>query len=184
QSEATALLAAQGPRAAEVLRDHAPARVLELGYYRFAEASGFGGSALISRTGDTGEDGFEIYFDPGAAAAVWEGLIVAGRDAGLEPVGLGARDTLRLEVGYMLYGNDIDDTTTPLEAGLAWTVKMNKGEFVGRAALQAQRARRLTRQLAGVSLAGRRVPRHGMAIESGGGAVGAITSGTFSPTLQ
>jgi len=184
ESEATALLAVQGPRAAEVLRDHVPARVLELGYYRFGEASAFGVPALISRTGYTGEDGFEIYFDPGAAAAVWEGLIVAGRDAGLEPVGLGARDTLRLEVGYMLYGSDIDDTTTPLEAGLGWTVKMDKGEFVGRAALAAQKQRGLTRKLAGVSLAGRRVPRHGMAIESGGRAVGTITSGTFSPTLQ
>src|SRR5207245_3148038 len=164
QSEATALLAAQGPRAAEVLRDHAPARVLELGYYRFAEASAFGVPALISRTGYTGEDGFEIYFDPGAAAAVWEGLIVAGRDAGLEPVGLGARDTLRLEVGYMLYGNDIDDTTTPLEAGLAWTVKLAKGDFLGRDVMLKQKAEGLSRRLVGFQLDGRRVPRHGMKV--------------------
>src|SRR5207247_6261377 len=108
ESEQTALLAVQGPRAAEVLGGALPAAVLELGYYRFAEAAIFGAPAILSRTGYTGEDGFELYFDPRHAAAVWEGLLDAGRAAGLEPVGLGARDTLRLEVGYMLYGNDID----------------------------------------------------------------------------
>ena len=183
-SDETALLAIQGPRAPDVLRGHVPDAVLDLGYYRFAEASAFGVPALISRTGYTGEDGFEIYFDPAEAAKVWEGIVAAGSPHGLEPVGLGARDTLRLEVGYMLYGNDIDDTTSPLEAGLGWTVKMRKGDFVGREVLAAQQERGLARRLVGVSLEGRRVPRHGMAIESGGHAVGRVTSGTFSPTLQ
>ena len=183
-SDETALLAVQGPRAPDVLRDHVPGPVLDLGYYRFAEASAFGVPALISRTGYTGEDGFELYFDPVHAPRVWEGIVAAGAPHGLEPVGLGARDTLRLEVAYMLYGNDIDDTTSPLEAGLGWTVKMGKGDFVGRDALASQQERGLSRRLVGLSLEGRRVPRHGMAIESGGRTVGRVTSGTFSPTLQ
>ena len=184
ESERTALLAVQGPRAADVLRGHVPDAVLELGYYRFAEGSAFGVPALVSRTGYTGEDGFELYFDPRHAVTVWEGIVAAGKPVGLEPVGLGARDTLRLEVGYMLYGNDIDDATSPLEAGLGWTVKLGKGEFTGRATLLAQKERGLARKLAGFSLDGRRVPRQGMAIESGGRVVGKVTSGTFSPTLQ
>jgi len=132
ESEVTALLAVQGPRAADVLRGHVPDAVLDLGYYRFAETQAFGVAALVSRTGYTGEDGFELYFEPRHAAAVWEGIVAAGAPLGLEPVGLGARDTLRLEVGYMLYGNDIDDTTSPLEAGLGWTVKLGKPDFIGR----------------------------------------------------
>ncbi len=184
ESERTALLAVQGPRAADVLRGHVPDAVLELGYYRFAESMVFGVPALISRTGYTGEDGFELYFDPRHAAAVWNGLVEAGRPAGLEPVGLGARDTLRLEVGYMLYGNDIDDTTSPLEAGLGWTVKLGKRDFIGRDTFVAQHERGLARKLVGFDLEGRRVPRHDMAIAAGDRVVGRATSGTFSPTLQ
>jgi len=184
RSDATALLAVQGPKAPEVLRGHVPAAALELGYYRFTTGDLFGVPATISRTGYTGEDGFELYFAPEHGARVWEGLAAAGRPHGLEPIGLGARDTLRLEMAYMLYGNDIDDTTTPLEAGLAWTVKLAKPEFSGRDALVRQKAEGLRRRLVGFQLDGRRVPRHGMAIASNGREVGRVTSGTFSPSLE
>lgn len=184
RSDRTALLAVQGPKAAEVLRGHVPDAALDLGYYRFLEGPLFGVPALISRTGYTGEDGFELYFGVEHAAQVWEGLMAAGKPAGLEPVGLGARDTLRLEMAYMLYGNDIDDTTNPLEAGLGWTVKLAKSDFTGKSALVAQKERGLARTLVGFDLDGRRMPRHGMAIEVGGQAVGVVTSGTFSPSLE
>jgi aminomethyltransferase len=184
RSDETALLAVQGPRAAEVLRGHVPEAVLGLGYYRFTEAPIFGVDAVISRTGYTGEDGFEIYFAPADAETVWIGLLETGRVHGLEPVGLGARDTLRLEMGFMLYGNDIDDTTSPLEAGIGWTVKLGKADFVGRDALRKQKEAGLERKLVGFELDGRRVPRHGMAIEAAGSPVGVVTSGTFGPSLH
>jgi len=184
RSEETALLAVQGPRSAEVLGAHVPDAVADLGYYRFAEGRIFGIDAVLSRTGYTGEDGFEIYFHPRHATVVWDGLMKAGKGAGLEPVGLGARDTLRLEMGFMLYGNDIDDDTTPLEAGLGWTVKLKKSDFEGMGALERQKERGLERRLVGFELDGRRAPRHGMTIESGGQVVGRVTSGTHSPSLE
>ncbi len=184
RSDATALLAVQGPRAADVVRGQVPEAALQLGYYRFMEGALFGVPAVISRTGYTGEDGFELYFDPAHATTVWEGLMRAGAPHGLEPVGLGARDTLRLEVGYMLYGNDIDDATSPLEAGLGWTVKLGKGDFTGRDALLRQKEQGLLRKLVGFTLEGRRVPRHSMVIEAEGRPIGTVTSGTFSPSLQ
>jgi aminomethyltransferase len=184
RSDETALLAVQGPRAADVLKGHIPRAALELGYYRFTTGELFGVPATISRTGYTGEDGFELYFHPRHAHAVWTGLIDAGKPHGLELIGLGARDTLRLEMGYMLYGNDIDDTTTPLEAGLGWTVKLAKGDFHGRDVMVKQKAEGLTRRLVGFQLEGRRVPRHAMRIASGGRAVGVVTSGTHSPSLE
>jgi aminomethyltransferase len=167
-----------------VLRGHVPDAVLDLGYYRFAEATLFGASAVISRTGYTGEDGFELYFHPRHAATVWQGLLDAGRPHGLELVGLGARDTLRLEMAYMLYGNDLDDTTTPLEAGLAWTVKLQKPDFNGKPALLEQKERGLPRKLIGLEAEGRRVPRHGMQIQAAGRPVGQVTSGAFAPSLE
>ncbi len=184
RSDQTALLALQGPKAASILGGHVPAAALELGTYRFMEGELFGVPAVISRTGYTGEDGFELYFDPAGADTVWEGLMAAGRPHGLEPVGLGARDTLRLEMGYMLYGNDIDESTTPLEAGLGWTVKLRKGEFHGREALLAQKERGVPRKLVGIALDGRRVPRHGMPVLAAGRATGHVASGTFSPSLE
>ncbi len=183
-SDGTALLAIQGPKAADVLRGHVPDAALELGYYRFMPGPVFGIEATLSRTGYTGEDGFELYFPVEHGAKVWQGIVEAGKAHGLEYIGLGARDTLRLEMGYMLYGNDIDDTTTPLEAGLSWTVKLAKPAFTGRDALVKQKAEGLKRRLVGFQLDGRRVPRHGMAIFSGGRQVGHVTSGTFSPTLE
>jgi aminomethyltransferase len=184
RSDATALLAVQGPKAADVLRGHVPDAALELGYYRFTTGELFGVPATISRTGYTGEDGFELYFAPEHGTRVWQGIVEAGKPFGLDLVGLGARDTLRLEMGYMLYGNDIDDTTTPLEAGLGWTVKLNKAGFAGKDVLVRQKAEGLKRKLVGFQLDGRRVPRHGMAILSGGREVGRVTSGTFSPSLE
>jgi aminomethyltransferase len=184
RSDATALLAVQGPKAADVLRGHVSAAAMDLGYYRFLPGKLFGVPATLSRTGYTGEDGFELYFAPEHAATVWNGVVEAGRPHGLELVGLGARDTLRLEMGYMLYGNDIDDTTTPLEAGLGWTVKFAKGEFHGRDVLVKQKAEGLRRRLVGFQLDGRRVPRHGMRILAEGRPVGAVTSGTFGPSLE
>lgn len=183
-SDDTALLAVQGPRAADVLRGHVPDAVLELGYYRFATGTLFGVPATLSRTGYTGEDGFELYFHPRHALAVWDGLVASGQPHGLELIGLGARDTLRLEMGYMLYGNDIDDTTTPLDAGLGWTVKLAKGDFHGREVMVKQKAEGLKRKLVGFQLEGRRMPRHGMRIASEGRAVGVVTSGTYSPSLE
>jgi aminomethyltransferase len=184
RSDQTALLAVQGPKAAEVLAGHVPAPAMDLGYYRFLEGELFGVPALISRTGYTGEDGFELYFSPGHAGAVWDGLMAAGKASGLELVGLGARDTLRLEMAYMLYGNDIDDHTTPLEAGLGWTVKLTKPAFAGREVLVRQKEQGLARRLVGIEAEGRRVPRHGMAVESGGRPVGTVTSGALGPSLE
>ncbi len=183
-SEETALLAIQGPASEGILRGHVPDAALELGSYRFVRGALFGIEALIARTGYTGEDGFELYFHPRHAETVWTGLLGAGRSAGLEPTGLGARDTLRLEMAYMLYGNDIDETTHPLEAGIGWTVRLAKSDFVGREALVRLKERGLERRLVGFELDGRRVARHGMVVESGGRSVGIVTSGTFSPSLE
>ncbi|MEO5989155.1 MAG: glycine cleavage system aminomethyltransferase GcvT [Candidatus Eisenbacteria bacterium] len=183
-SDRTALLAVQGPKAADILREHVPEAVLELGYYRFTTGLLFGIPATISRTGYTGEDGFELYFAPEHGDRVWEGLIEAGRPHELELIGLGARDTLRLEMGYMLYGNDIDDGTTPLEAGLGWTVKLKKHEFHGKAVLEKQKTDGLKRRLVGIQLDGRRVLRHGMTLTCSDRDVGVVTSGTFSPSLE
>ena len=184
RSDETALLAVQGPRAAEALRGHVPDEALVMASNRFVEGPLFGVPAVIARTGYTGEDGFELYFKGGDATAVWMGVMEAGRPMGIEPVGLGARDTLRLEMAYMLYGNDIDDTTSPLEAGLGWTVKLGKPDFAGREVLARQKDQGVGRKLVGLEAEGRRVPRHGMSVESAGRTVGRVTSGTFSPSLE
>jgi len=184
QSDATALLAIQGPKAPEVLRGHVPEAALEQPSNRFVQGPLFGVPAVIARTGYTGEDGFELYFDAAKGATVWEGLMSAGKPAGLEPIGLGARDTLRLEMAYMLYGNDIDDTTSPVEAGLGWTLKLNRGDFIGRENLVRQKEQGAARKLVGLEAEGRRVPRHDMAVESGGRVVGKVTSGAFGPSLE
>ena len=184
RSDETALLAVQGPKAPDVLRGHVPDETLAMPSNRFVAGPLLGAPALIARTGYTGEDGFELYFSGADAVTVWEGLVAAGKGVGLEPVGLGARDTLRLEMAYMLYGNDIDDTTSPLEAGLGWTVRLAKGDFAGREALVRQKEQGLARKLVGLEAEGRRVPRHGMEVSSGGRPVGRVTSGTFAPSLD
>ena len=183
-SDDVALLALQGPRALEVITaawSSGPASAESLKYYGFAEGGSVAGRPLriLSRTGYTGEDGFELYLDSAHARAVWDDLL--SRD--VKPVGLGARDTLRLEAAMCLYGNDIDDTTTPVEAGLRWTVKPAKGEFVGRGVLVDQMERGTTRRLAGLEILDRGIARHGHEVIVSGQSVGQVTSGTHSPTL-
>jgi aminomethyltransferase len=179
-----AQLALQGPRAAAILSPLASIDLGGLRSFRVAEATVAGVSALVSRTGYTGEDGFELYLAHEHAEAVWSRLLEAGHPRGLLPVGLGARDTLRLEKGLMLYGNDIDETTSPLEAGLGWVVKLDKGEFIGRDALLVQKQRGPRRRLAALRMhEPAPPPRHGYRVTQGGRPVGAITSGTKSPTL-
>jgi aminomethyltransferase len=183
-SDETALLAVQGPRAEGLVGRLADRDISGLAYYRFTRGAVAGVPALISRTGYTGEDGFELYIPAAHAGRLWAALIEAGHPEGLQPIGLGARDTLRLEMKYALYGNDIDETTSPLEAGLGWVVKPAKGEFIGREAIEALRTRGLARRLVGFEMADRAVPRHGYRILAGGAAVGVVTSGSFGPSVE
>ena len=178
-----ALLALQGPRARDILSPLASAGAAALRYYGFLAGEVAGRPALISRTGYTGEDGFELYLAPEDAPEVWDLLLAAGAPHGLVPAGLGARDTLRLEAAMALYGHELDETTTPLEAGLSWVVKLDKGDFLGREALAAQRARGVERRLAGFEVTGRGIARQSCSVLHQGSAVGVVTSGTFSPTL-
>jgi aminomethyltransferase len=182
-SSRTALLALQGPAARDILQPLAGIDVEAVGYYRFVEGEVAGAPATISGTGYTGEDGFELYVDASDAVAVWRTLLDRGATLRLVPVGLGARDSLRLEMGYALYGNDLDEEHTPLEAGLGWVTKLDKGDFVGRAALLAQQSVGVPRRLVGLTVAGRGFPRPGYAILSADGRVGSVTSGTVSPSL-
>jgi len=183
RSEDYALLAVQGPRAARVLRRVVSPDPGDLPYYGFRECRLGDARVLVSRTGYTGEDGFEIYLPPEDAEGVFRALLEAGREDGITPCGLGARDTLRLEAKMALYGNDIDDTVTPWEADLGWIVKMKKGEFAGRPALERQKAGGLARKLAGFSMVDRGIARHGYSVETAAGP-GVVTSGTHSPTLN
>jgi aminomethyltransferase len=185
-SSKTALLAIQGPKAVEVLQKLTENNLSEIKYYHF-ERGTFAGldNVILSATGYTGAGGFELYFDADKAEKVWTAIMEAGRDAGLLPCGLGCRDTLRLEKGFCLYGNDINDETTPLEAGLGWITKLKADDFVGRDHLLAQKEAGLTRRLVGFKLDGRRSPRHGHPILDGDGAViGEVTSGTHAPSLD
>ncbi|MDI6871516.1 MAG: glycine cleavage system aminomethyltransferase GcvT [Bacillota bacterium] len=179
----TALIAVQGPKAADIVAQVADQSLGELYYYRFVEGKADGVPAIIARTGYTGEDGFELYVAAAEAPRLWRRLLAVGEPLGLVPVGLGARDTLRLEMAYPLYGNDLTDETTPLEAGLNWVVKLEKGEFIGREALLKQQAEGVKRKLAGFVVEGG-VARHGYGLKApDGAAAGEVTSGSFSPTL-
>jgi aminomethyltransferase len=183
-SDATALLAVQGGRSQEFLAPLTPAALESLGTYCAVQTEVAGVDALVSRTGYTGEDGFELYVDGALAPGLWNRLLEEGRRFGMIPIGLAARDTLRFEMGYCLYGNDIDDTTTPLEAGLAWTVKLDKGDFLGRGALVAQKAAGIPRRLIGFRPEDERtIPRPGYLLQDGDRPVGKVTSGTFAPSL-
>ncbi len=184
ESEATALLALQGPRAVSVLAALTEVDLGSLDAFEFASGTVAGADAMVSRTGYTGEDGFELYLAAAAAVGVWEALLAAGRDCGIRPIGLAARDTLRLEAGLMLYGNDIDGTVTPLESGLAWTVKLGAADFLGRDALVSQREAGVPRKMIGLELEGRRIGRHDAAVQIEGRRCGTVTSGTWSPTLE
>jgi aminomethyltransferase len=183
RSDDYAQIAVQGPRALGVLQPLTRTPLAEIKYYRFVEGEVEGVPAIIARTGYTGEDGFEVYLAPEKAPALWERLLEVGAAAGIQPCGLGARDTLRFEACMHLYGNDIDDTTTPLEAGLEWIVKLDKGPFLGRDALVRQQAAGVTRRLVGFEMTERGIARHGYPILSGGKLVGDVTSGTHAPTL-
>ncbi|MFT4093329.1 MAG: glycine cleavage system aminomethyltransferase GcvT [Niabella sp.] len=185
-SDKTALLAIQGPQAAAILQPLTSIDILNLKYYTFAKGT-FAGidNVLISATGYTGAGGVEIYFEDkdGAADKIWEAIFAEGTPKGLKPVGLAARDTLRLEMGYCLYGNDLDDTTTPLEAGLGWVTRFTK-DFTAKDILQKQKAEGPQRKLIGFELTDKGIPRHGYEIvDAAGNNIGVVTSGTQSPSL-
>jgi aminomethyltransferase len=182
RSDDYALLAVQGPLSAGLVEKAAGEDPRDLAYYGFRNMRVFGLPALVSRTGYTGEDGFELYLPPEHAERVMRGLLEIGRAEGVLPCGLGARDTLRLEAKMALYGNDIDDTVTPWEADLGWIVKMKKGDFVGRDALVAQKAEGIRRKLVGFEMVDRGIARHGYPAKAPHGE-GVVTSGTHSPTL-
>jgi aminomethyltransferase len=182
RSDHFGLLALQGPKAAEILRPLTATDLDGIRFYHFAEGQVAGRDAIISRTGYTGEDGFELYVAADDAAHVWRALLEAGAPAGLIPAGLGARDSLRLEVGYILYGNDLDETRTPLEAGLGWVVKLDKGEFVGRDRLARQKEEGVRQRLAAFVLREKGFPRHGYEVRVDGEPAGEVTSGVLSPS--
>ncbi|MGB3308325.1 MAG: glycine cleavage system aminomethyltransferase GcvT [Nodosilinea sp.] len=181
ESRDRALISIQGPAAATLLQPHTPHNLDVLGRFAHRDTALLGQLAWIARTGYTGEDGFEIMTDPATALALWQMLTAAG----VAPCGLGARDTLRLEAAMALYGQDIDDTTSPLEAGLSWLVHLDeKGDFIGRSQLEAQKAQGVSRRLVGLAMEGRHIARHGYPVLHQGDRVGTVTSGTLAPTLN
>lgn len=185
-SDDYAQLALQGPLAQEILQPLTPEELSELKYYRFIEGDVAGTAAIIARTGYTGEDGFELYVAPSAAPGLWRAILDSGQPHGVLPAGLGARDTLRFEAGLSLYGNDIDSTTTPLEAGLGWIVKFKKGDYIGRDVLEHQKEEGVERKLIGFEMRERGIARHGYPVllaKDDTEPVGRVTSGTQSPTL-
>jgi aminomethyltransferase len=184
-SDRTSLLAIQGPKAAEALQSLTDIDLASMEYYTFKKGK-FAGidNVLVSATGYTGAGGFEIYFENTNAEHIWNAIFKAGEPFGIKPIGLGARDTLRLEMGFCLYGNDIDDTTSPLEAGLGWVTKFNK-EFTNSVALQHQKQEGIKHKLVGFEMIDRGIPRHDYEIvDADGNNIGRVTSGTQSPSLQ
>lgn len=184
-SDRTSLLAVQGPKAADALQKLTDVDLASMEYYSFKKGK-FAGvdNVVISATGYTGAGGFEIYVENTNAEHVWNEVFKAGEEFGIKPIGLGARDTLRLEMGFCLYGNDIDDTTSPLEAGLGWITKFSK-EFTNSAALQQQKQEGVKRKLIGFKMVERGIPRHDYEIvDAEGNSIGKVTSGTQSPSLQ
>ena len=182
RSDETGLIAIQGPRAPAILQRITDTPLDDIGYYHFAEGHVDGIPAVISRTGYTGEDGFELYIPADRTPQLWRRLLEAGAAEGVAPIGLGARDSLRLEMGYALYGNDLDDRRTPLEAGLGWVTKLDKGDFLGRDALQQLKQRGLRERLVGFVLKERGFPRHGYPVRYQGEEAGEVTSGIVSPS--
>ena len=183
-SAETGLIAVQGPRAEDVVAGLTDRDVRAIGYYRFARGKVAGVTTLVSRTGYTGEDGFELYVPWDDTERVWTAVLEAGKPVDAAPIGLGARDTLRLEMRYALYGNDIDATTNPLEAGLGWVVKPAKGDFLGKAAIERVRADGPRRRLVGIEMADRSIARHGYAVLANGRRVGEVTSGSYGPSVD
>jgi aminomethyltransferase len=185
-SDDVALLAVQGPKSLATVQKLTSIDLSSIPYYHFQKGRLADVDMLISRTGYTGELGFELFMNAKTSDCekVWNEIMDAGREFGVQPVGLGARDTLRLEMGYCLYGNDIDHTTNPLEAGLGWITKLEKGDFIGRAALVQAKSAGLRRKLVGFTVKEKAFPRHGYDIRSNGNKIGHVTSGTFSPSLE
>ncbi|WKK58655.1 glycine cleavage system aminomethyltransferase GcvT [Sphingobacterium sp. BN32] len=184
-SDKTSLFAVQGPKAADALQGLTDIELAPMEYYSFQKGV-FAGveNVLVSATGYTGAGGFEIYVDNEHAEQVWNAIMEAGKQYGIKPIGLGARDTLRLEMGFCLYGNDIDDTTSPLAAGLGWVTKFTK-DFVNSENLKAEKERGLTQKLVGFEMIDRGIPRHDYEIvDAEGNKIGRVTSGTQSPTLK
>jgi aminomethyltransferase len=179
-----ALIAIQGPAAREVLQTLTAADLAGVKYYWFTTGEVANVMATISRTGYTGEDGFEVFVPPSAAERVWDAILNAGKDAGVVPAGLGARDTLRLEAAMRLYGNDMDETTTVLEADLGWIVGWKKESFIGAEVLRRQKADGLARKLAGFEVLERAIARHGYDVYVNGEKAGVVTSGTQTPFLK
>ncbi|MEX8549215.1 MAG: glycine cleavage system aminomethyltransferase GcvT [Mucilaginibacter sp.] len=184
-SDRTSLLAVQGPKAAEALQSLTDVDLASMEYYTFKRSTFAGvNNVIISATGYTGAGGFEIYFDNQHAETIWNAIFKAGEPFGIKPIGLAARDTLRLEMGFCLYGNDIDDTTSPLEAGLGWVTKFNK-DFVNAEALKKQKEAGISKKLVGFEMIERGIPRHDYEIvDAEGNVIGKVTSGTQSPSLQ
>ena len=183
-SDRMAQLAVQGPKAIQALQKLTPIDLSAIPYYHFTHGE-FAGEpdVIISNTGYTGAGGFELYFYPEAAMKIWEAVFEAGAEFGIKPVGLGARDTLRLEMGFCLYGNDLDDTTSPIEAGLGWITKFVEGkDFINRTQLEKQKKEGVTRKLVGFEMIDRGIPRHGYQLYNAEGEpIGSVTSGTMSP---
>jgi aminomethyltransferase len=186
KSDAYALIALQGPKAQAILQTLTEVDLPAIKYYHFADGVVAGVPVTVARTGYTGEDGFEIFAPPEQAAGLWKAITAAGSGQGLLPAGLGARDTLRLEAKMCLYGNDMDETTTLVEAGLGWIVSLSdaKGDFPGRSVLAAQKQAGTERKLVGFEMVGRGIARHGYPAKAGEETVGTVTSGTFAPYLQ
>ena len=183
-SDETALIAIQGPKAVEILQKLTSLNLSAIKYYWFAPGKVLGQDAVFSRTGYTGEDGFEVYLKSQHAPALWNALLEAGKPLGLLPCGLGARDTLRLEAKMALYGNDIDDKHTVLEADLGWILKLEKGDFTGKSALAAQKTQGVKRKLVGFEMTGRGIARSHYKIMKGGKEIGEVTSGGPAPWLN
>ncbi|MGA9519980.1 MAG: glycine cleavage system aminomethyltransferase GcvT [Myxococcaceae bacterium] len=185
RSDEFAQIAIQGPKAPAIVQRLTQTDLSKIGTYRFSEGEVAGVPCIISRTGYTGEDGFELYCPQDQAEKLWDALLEAGQPEGIKPAGLGARDSLRTEMKFALYGNDIDDTHTPLEAGLGWIVKLDKPEFIGKSVLEQQKKEGLKRKLVGFELTEPGVPRHGYAIlNDEGQRVGEVTSGTMGPSVK
>ena len=184
-SEKTSLLAIQGPNAVLTLQKLTAVNLSEIPYYSFTKGTFCGvENVVISNTGYTGAGGFEIYFDNEHAEKIWNAIFEAGKEFGIKPIGLGARDTLRLEMGFCLYGNDIDDTTSPIEAGLGWITKFTK-DFTNRATIEKQKTEGVSKKLVGFEMVNRGIPRHDYQIaDANGNIIGKVTSGTQSPTLN
>ncbi len=183
-SDDVGLLAVQGPNAQKVLQKLANIDLEDILYYHAADGEIAGEKMIISRTGYTGEDGFELYMNPESGDKVWDAVMEAGQEFNIKPCGLGARDTLRLEMRYLLYGNDMDEKTNPYEAGLGWITKLEKGDFVGREAIIDAKAKGLKKKLVAFELMDRGFPRHGYRVLKDGNDIGWVTSGTFSPMLN